>query len=72
MNNFEGVFPGSIIAINLDGNYKLPHLAKVTEITNTSFIVQWLKGVTRENGHHDVAGLPAKFQRKVSFILILN
>ena len=65
MDNFEGVLPGSIIAINLDGNYKPAHLAKVREVTNTSFIVQWLKGVTRESGYHGMAGLPAKFQRKV-------
>ena len=44
VDNFEGVLPGSIVAVNLDGNYKPPHLAKVTEVTNTSFIVQWLKG----------------------------
>lgn len=44
VDNFEGVRPGSIVAVNLDGNYKPPHLAKIKEVTNSSFTVQWLKG----------------------------
>ena len=44
VDNFEGVLPGSIVAVNLVGNYRPPHLAKVKQVTDTSFIVQWLKG----------------------------
>ena len=44
VDNFEGVLSGSIVVVNLDGNYKPPHLAKVREITNSFFIMQWLKG----------------------------
>ena len=44
MENFEGVLPGSIVAVNLAGNYKPPHLARVNQVTETSFNVQWLKG----------------------------
>ncbi|XP_022808901.1 uncharacterized protein LOC111345874 isoform X1 [Stylophora pistillata] len=44
VDNFEGVLPGSIVAVNLEGNCKPPHLAKVKEVTNSFFTVQWLKG----------------------------
>ena len=44
VDNFEGVLSGSIVVVNLDGNYKPPNLAKVREITNSFFIMQWLKG----------------------------
>lgn len=44
VDNFEGVLPGCIVAVNLEGNYKPPHLAKVKEVTNSSFTVEWLKG----------------------------
>ena len=44
VDNFEGILPGSIVVVNLDSNYKPPHLAKVREITNSFFTVQWLKG----------------------------
>ena len=44
VDNFEGVLPGSTVAVNLVGNYRPPHLAKVKQVTDTSFIVQWLKG----------------------------
>ena len=35
---------GSIVAVNLAGNYRPPHLAEVKEVTGTTFVVQWLKG----------------------------
>ncbi|XP_068713288.1 uncharacterized protein [Montipora foliosa] len=44
VDSYEGVVPGSIVAVNLDGNYKPPHQAEVQQIDNTSFTVQWLKG----------------------------
>ena len=44
MENFEGVLAGSIVAVNLVGNYRPPHLAKVKQVTDISFVVQWLKG----------------------------
>ena len=44
MDNFEGVLPGSIVAVNLSGNYKPPHLAKFFQVTETFFNVQRLKG----------------------------
>ena len=44
MDNFEGVLPDSIVAVNLFGNYKPPHLTKVIQVTETFFNVQWLKG----------------------------
>lgn len=44
VGNYEGVLPGSIVAVNLDGNYKPPHLAEVKQVDDASFIVQWLKG----------------------------
>ena len=44
VDNYEGVSSGSNVAVNLDGNYKPPHLAEVKEVTDTSFVVQWLKG----------------------------
>ena len=44
MVNFKGVLPGSILAVNLSGNYKPPHLAKFIQVTETFFNVQWLKG----------------------------
>ena len=36
MDNFEGVQQGSIVAVNLDGNYNPSHLTKVRG--------EWLKG----------------------------
>ena len=44
VDDFEGVLPGSIVAVNLAGNYKPPHLARVNQVTETFFNVQWLKG----------------------------
>ena len=44
MDNFQGVLPCSIVAVNLSGNYKPSHLAKVIQVTDTFFNVQWLKG----------------------------
>lgn len=44
VDNYEGVLPGSIVAVNLAGNYKPPHLARVNQVTETFFEVQWLKG----------------------------
>ncbi|XP_068702779.1 uncharacterized protein [Montipora foliosa] len=44
VDSYEGVVPASIVAVNLDGNYKPLHLAEVQQIDNTSFTVQWLKG----------------------------
>ena len=44
VDNYEGVVPGSIVAVNLDGNYRPPHLEEVQQVDNTSFTVQWLKG----------------------------
>ena len=44
MDNFEGVLACSIVAVNLVGNYRPPHLAKVKQVTDISFIVQWVKG----------------------------
>ena len=44
VDNFEGVLPGSIVAVNLAGNCKPPHLAKVLEVAEIFFNVQWLKG----------------------------
>ena len=38
VDNFEGVLPGSIVAVNLVGNYSPPHLAKVKQVTDTSFM----------------------------------
>ena len=35
MDNFEGVLPGGIMAVDLAGNYKPPHLARVTQVTET-------------------------------------
>lgn len=43
MDNFEGVLQGSIVAVNIDGNYNPPHLTKVREVTN-SLTMQLLKG----------------------------
>lgn len=43
MDNFEGVLQGSIVAVNLDGNYNPPHLTKVREVTN-SLTMQRLNG----------------------------
>ena len=43
MDNFEGVQQGSIVAVNLDGNYNPSHLTKVGEVTN-SLTIQRLKG----------------------------
>ena len=43
MDNFEGVLPGGIMAVNLAGNYKPPHLVRVNQVTETFFNVQWLK-----------------------------
>ena len=45
MDNFEGVLPGSIMAVNLAGKYKPPHLARVNQVTETFCNVQWLKGI---------------------------
>lgn len=45
MDNFEGVLPGGIMAFNLAGNYKPPHLARVNQVTETFCNVQWLKGI---------------------------
>lgn len=39
VDSYEGVVPGSIVAVNLDGNYKPPHLAEVQQVDNTSFTV---------------------------------
>ena len=44
MDNFKGVLPGSIVTVNLSGNYKPPHLAKLIQVTETFVNVQWLKG----------------------------
>ena len=35
MDNFEGVLPGGIMPVNLAGNYKPPHLARVNQVTET-------------------------------------
>ncbi|KAK2552953.1 hypothetical protein P5673_025654 [Acropora cervicornis] len=35
VDNFEGVLPGSIMAVNLAGNYKPPHLSRVNQVTET-------------------------------------
>ena len=43
VDNFEGVQQGSIVAVNLDGNYNPSHLTKVGEVTN-SLTMQRLKG----------------------------
>ena len=72
MDNFKGVLPDSIVAVNLSGNYKPPHLAKFIKVTETFFNVQWLKGSYKRSGCLGVAGLQLKFQRKVSFTLIIN
>ncbi|XP_067029829.1 uncharacterized protein [Acropora muricata] len=45
VDNFEGVLPGGIMAFNLAGNYKPPHLARVNQVTETFYNVQWLKGI---------------------------
>ena len=45
MDNFEGVLPGRIMAVDLAGNYKPPHLARVNQVTETFCNVQWLKGI---------------------------
>ena len=45
MDNFEGVLPGGIMAVNLAGNYKPPHHARVNQVTETFCNVQWLKGI---------------------------
>lgn len=44
VDSFEAVLVGSIVAVNLAGNYMPPHLAEVKEVTGTTFDVQWLKG----------------------------
>ena len=44
MDSFEGVLSGGITAVNLDGNYKPPDLARVIQVTKTFFNVQLLKG----------------------------
>ena len=49
MDNFEGVLPGSIVGVNLAGNYKPPHLARVNQVTETFFNVQWLKRKLQKN-----------------------
>ena len=33
------------MAVNLAGNYKPPHLARVNQVTETFCNVQWLKGI---------------------------
>ena len=38
------MLPGSFVAGNLAGNYKVPHLRTVLEVTEIFFNVQWLKG----------------------------
>ena len=38
VDNFEGVQLGWNVAVNLDDNYKLPHLALVKEVTNSIYI----------------------------------
>ena len=38
VDNFEGVLLGWNVAVNLDDNYKLPHLALVKEVTNSLYI----------------------------------
>lgn len=38
VDNFEGVQPGWNVEVNLDDNYKLPHLALVKEVTNSLYI----------------------------------
>ena len=38
VNNFEGVLLGWNVAVNLDDNYKLPHLALFKEVTNSLYI----------------------------------
>ena len=43
MDNCEGVLRGSIVAVSLSGNYKPPHFAKVIQVTETFFNVQWPK-----------------------------
>ena len=62
MDNFEGVLPGSIVEVNLAGNYKRPHLARVNQVTETFFqFAVAKKEVTRETGCLDVADLRLKF-----------
>ncbi|PFX27209.1 RNA-directed DNA polymerase from mobile element jockey [Stylophora pistillata] len=53
VDNFEGVLPGCIVAVNLEGNYKPPHLAKVKEVTNSSFTMEWLKESWLRSSIHD-------------------
>ena len=38
VDNFEGVQLGWNVAVNLDDNYKLPHLALFKEVTNSLYI----------------------------------
>lgn len=38
VDNFEGVLLGWNVAVNLDDNNKLPHLALVKEVTNSLYI----------------------------------
>ena len=33
------------MAVNLAGNYKPPHLARVNQVTETFYNVQWLRGI---------------------------
>ena len=43
VDNFKGVLLGWNVAVNLDDNYKLPHLALVKEVTNCLciFLYTW-------------------------------
>ena len=37
VDNCEGVLPGIIVVVNLDGSYGPPHLAEVNQVDDTSF-----------------------------------
>ena len=50
--------------VNFAGNYKPPHLARVNQVTETFFIVQWLKGSDKRKWALGVAGLRLKFQKE--------
>lgn len=55
----KGVVPGNIVAVNLDGNYRPPHLAEVPPLLHSGL---WV--VTRQNGCLGMAGHPPRFQSK--------
>ena len=42
---YSGAYKRHFPAVNLVGNYKPPHLARVNQVTETFCNVQWLKGI---------------------------